>query len=72
MTKKHFIALADLIKDQNEQAKDLGALVAGGCFTEKMIRQLGDFCNQHGANFDRERWINYINGTHTVNGRKLT
>lgn len=59
MTKVHFIALADVIRaDIND-------------FHQNTIDRLADFCEAQSPRFDRERWLNYIAGTHTANGRKL-
>jgi len=58
MTKKHFIALADMIR---------GTRVSHG-WTEKQIYALAEFCGQGNSNFDRQRWLDYIAGTCGPNG----
>lgn len=63
MTKVHFIALADKIRHTNS------GLVPH--FTQEAIVILADFCKAQNPRFDRERWLNYIAGTHAANGRKL-
>jgi hypothetical protein len=60
MTKKHFIALADDIKYQQEHG--------GWCFTPEQIEFIAHFCAAHNPNFNRERWLGYIAGTNGPNG----
>ena len=50
MTKKHFIELADVIRDNREH------------FTPQAIMLLADFCRSQNYAFKGERWINYIQG----------
>lgn len=64
MTKKHFIALADVIKSHNYHDK-------GYEFNATQIDILADFCQSANSNFKRDRWINYINGTCGKNGGKV-
>jgi len=59
MTKQHFIALADTIKANRDT---IGM---------KVIRILADFCEQQNPQFDREKWLNYIAGTHGPGGGKV-
>lgn len=54
MTKKHFIALADAIKDKNVPIPILEALA--------------DFCQQQNPRFNRNRWYGYIRGSNGPNG----
>ena len=54
MSKKDFIALADVIRDHNEIWKDK--------FSQLQISNLADFCEQQNPLFNRDRWIGYING----------
>lgn len=49
MTKKHFIELADIIRFNREE------------FSELAIEELADFCKRMNSNFDKERWLDYIN-----------
>lgn len=56
MTKKQFIELADLIKDNPT------------VFNAVAIDMLAWFCNEHSPNFNRERWMGYIRGTNSPNG----
>ena len=63
MTKKHFIALADKIK----AIKPNMAILSG----ELMVIALADFCQEQNPRFNRERWIDYINGKCGKNGGKV-
>lgn len=48
MTKKHFIALADAIRQTFPDAKTLEALA--------------DFCAAQNPRFDRRHWLDYVRG----------
>ena len=50
MSKKHFIALANLIK------------VRPHCFSALAIYSLADYCQDQNPRFNRSRWMDYING----------
>lgn len=65
MTKQHFIALADVIK-QARQSSDLFTP-----FSQKQINVLADYCKEQNARFNRARWLAYINGECGPNGGKL-
>lgn len=65
MSKKHFIKLADSVKyifKQND-------------YTERqridIINELASFCIMNGSNFNRSRWIDYINGECGPSGGKV-
>ena len=60
MTKKHFIALADAIKQTHVT------------FTSEHLDVLADFCREQNPRFDRARWLGYIRGENGPNGGKLT
>lgn len=60
MSKKHFIALADVIRD-HQQNSDYP-------FTESAIDTLADFCASTNPAFNRSRWLGYIAGTCGPNG----
>jgi hypothetical protein len=60
MSKKHFIALADHIRDYN--------LGGDTDFTESQLNALAFFCEQQNPNFNRERWLGYIAGECGPNG----
>ena len=66
MTKKHFIALADFIKDHNRTAGSDRQK-----FTEHQIAMLSTFCDSQNPRFDRERWIDYINDSCGKNDGKV-
>lgn len=72
MTKKHFIALADAIKDYNENSFPAGTnTVSPLQFTYTQLICLADFCAAQNPNFNRERWLGYIAGENGKNGGKL-
>ena len=56
MSKKQFIALADLIRSQQ--------------FTVPQIDALADFCQAQNPRFLRARWLDYIAGRCGKNGDK--
>ena len=60
MTKKNFIALADLIKS--------GKL---GSLDFDQVNVLADFCAAQNPQFNRERWLGYIAGVSGKNGGKV-
>jgi len=62
MTKKHFIRLAEYIKD--------AAKYADVPFTQAQINHLADFCHEANPMFKRERWLDYIAGNCGKNGGK--
>jgi hypothetical protein len=64
MTKKNFIALADFLKARTITPNN------GGTFTPYQIEQLADFCQWQNSNFNRERFIAYINGECGPSGGK--
>jgi hypothetical protein len=66
MTKKHIIALADVIiasapKDRSSQ----------GAFSRCAILELADFCASQNPNFMRQRWLDYIDGKGGKSGGKV-
>ncbi len=62
MTKKHFIALADVLR--NLSTSDDGSSVE----YMGLVDELAVFCAQQNPRFNRERWINYITGQCGPNG----
>ena len=54
MTKKHFIRLAEYIRD--------AAKYSDVPFTDAQINHLADFCHEANPRFNRERWIGFIRG----------
>jgi hypothetical protein len=78
MTKKHFIALADAVR-QNKPAGSMGGQSA---FAEghdkgrlahwgRMVEVLADFCQSQSPKFDRERWLRYVSGEGGKNGGEV-
>lgn len=63
MTKKQFIALADMIKEANR--------FDDHCFSREAILDLAQFCKRQNPKFDREKWIDYIDGQCGPNGGKI-
>lgn len=59
MTKKHFIALADIIKARPH------------CFSALAIESLADFCRDQNPNFNSQLWMNYLAGKCGPNGGKI-
>jgi len=51
MTKKHFIALANYIKDTEGYCES---------FTPRQVAHLANFCHSQNPNFDEKRWAGYI------------
>ena len=67
MTKKHFIALADTIKDFQSCAVKGQATP----FKQVHIDLLAGFCESQNPRFNRDRWLGYITGTNGKNGGKV-
>lgn len=65
MTKKHFILLADFIKEVNNYRPE------NEHFNEMQINHLAGFCAESNPNFNRERWLSYIKGECGKNGGKV-
>lgn len=67
MTKKHFIALADHIKNTRfARTSNTGIFSHPG-----VIDSLADFCQSQNPRFNRDRWVMYINGECGKNGGKV-
>jgi hypothetical protein len=75
MTKKHFIALADVLIALREDAmedKSTPQIRTGRLDQWGRIRNaLGDFCAAQNPRFNRDRWLGYIAGTNGRNGGKV-
>lgn len=54
MTKKHFIKLAEYLRDTTGYCKP---------FTRAQKEHLANFCHSQNPHFKRERWLEYIEGT---------
>ena len=64
MTKKHFISLANVIKESRQQSEGL-------VFNETTIEYLADWLETQNPRFNRERWLGYIAGTNGSCGGKV-
>ena len=60
MSKKHFVALANLIRSTRASHE----------WTEKQIHELASFLDGQNPRFNRKRWLEYIAGTVGPNGGK--
>ena len=67
MSKKHFIELADAIREHNRRAVNNGEIP----FTSDQLDVLVRFCRQQNASFMRDRWLGYIAGECGKNGGKV-
>lgn len=65
MSKKDFIALADMIRSANQYAAKCGQPAA---FSDAAILELVTFCRQQNSNFMKDRWLDYIAGKCGKNG----
>jgi len=63
MSKKHFIALANMIRRVNHDRPD-------AAFSPYQILALAQFCAEQSPAFDRARWMAYIAGEVGPNGGK--
>lgn len=73
MSKKDFIELADTIKTHNADKKRTFGHNAGRMsFSPEEIGALAAFCASQNPNFKRARWMDYISGLCTANGRYFT
>ena len=59
MSKRDFIALADLIKARQWQDRE----EVGG-----FVHDIADFCQDQNPRFNRERWMDYLAGRCGPNG----
>lgn len=69
MTKSNVIALADTIRKYNANAFESGSnIVSPIQFSSTQIAALADFCQQQSPQFNRQRWLNYVDGKCGRNG----
>lgn len=66
MSKKHFIALADAIREHNRMVER--GFRKDTAFTSIQIETLADFCKSQNGQFMRGRWLDYIAGKCGKNG----
>lgn len=79
MTKKHFVKLADELKRHypnqalsvNSTSQEHVAIHAKHDMWIELRDMLADFCQSQNAQFNRDRWLGYINGTNGPSGGKL-
>lgn len=70
MTKKHFIALADIVRELGESYRgDDTVRVDFAMANVKMF--LASFCAQQNPNFNRALWLDYIAGKCGPSGGKI-
>ena len=67
MNKRHFVALADVIRNYNLRNRKTNIYP----FDNQQINLLADFCQSQNPNFNRERWLAYIAGECGPNGGKV-
>lgn len=67
MSKKDFVALADVIRAANRNYRPDEAV-----FREDAVAELAAFCAAQNPRFNRERWLNYIAGECGPNGGAIT
>lgn len=69
MSKKHFIALADTIREYNKAAFPSGTNIASPLqFDCTQLYALANFCQSQNPRFNRQRWLDYIAGECGPNG----
>jgi hypothetical protein len=76
VTKKHFIALADAIREHDNfvlhpyrtgMGEDKDIML----FNNHHLETLADFCKSQNSSFNRERWLDYIAGKCGPSGGEL-
>jgi len=68
MTKKHFIGLANAIRDHNAYESCGGIEGMHEKFTTKQIETLANYCATTNCFFKRQLWLDYIAGLCGPNG----
>lgn len=64
MTKKHFIALAEVLKILKKSVGD-------HLFFEAVLQSITKFCKDSNPNFDEKRFRDYIDGKVRSNGGRV-
>lgn len=64
MTKKHFIALADGLRNEKPNENWLNKMVQW----HMDVNAIADVCAASNPRFNRERWLDYVNGLCGPNG----
>jgi len=63
MTKKHFIELADAIREHNSHIDQVFGVHGDRMrFSAESIDVIANFCASQNSRFNRERWLDYIAG----------
>lgn len=65
MSKKHFIQLADALRNHIAKSDSDPAIL------NAVVETLADFCEQQNPNFNRERWLGYIAGENGPSGGRV-
>jgi hypothetical protein len=68
MSKKHFIALADAIRNHNDYPGDPSLVKP---FDRYHLNTIATCLQEQNPNFDRQRWLAYIAGECGPNGGKV-
>jgi hypothetical protein len=69
MSKKDFIALADMVKNHNSKLVEFrNPGYTTEMFYEAQLEVLAQFCAKY-PRFDRQLWLNYIEGNCGPSGR---
>lgn len=76
MSKKHFIQLADSIKEQFANLNAVpwtfdGERLAAVAAVEDTMHSIANVCAASSSKFNRERWLSYIKGECTANGGRV-
>ena len=72
MSRKDFIALADVIRAHNKRAQAIfGANSQRMSFSLETLDTLADFCAKQNPRFDRALWLDYIAGKCGPRGGKV-
>ena len=65
MTRQQFIAaLADWIRRDNSLSREDPFNLEHASFTRTQIDSLASFCQSQNPQFNRQRWLDYVAGTH--------
>ena len=69
MTKRHFIALADTIRAYKQMRVHFQCVSPP--FDDDQIGVLADFCQTQNPRFNRQLWLDYVNGKCGPSGGKV-
>jgi hypothetical protein len=67
MTRKEIVRLAELIRYYNVQNTCMG----GRAFDTLQINMLANFCRESNPQFDRNKWLSFIDGKCGPHGGKV-